>query len=474
MSKKRVFLTGATGLMGWQGLGEFLKYPEKYEITLLARKSDKNLKKLAPVADKVRIVWGDLLNYGDVLKGVTGAEYVLHVGGMVSPSADYYPEKTLKTNVLAAENIVKAVLEQHDSDKIKVVYIGTVAQTSDRRIPMHWGRTGDPQSVSAFDCYGLSKIRAERIICDSGLKHWVSLRQSGVLYPGILKNFDPIMFHVPLHGVLEWATIEDSGILLEHVCRDDVPDTFWNNFYNISSGPQYRMTNYEFEKRVLGAVSCPPPEKIFDSNWFALKNFHGQFFLDSDKLEDTLHFRCNVPVDEYFDDMRRKLPKFFKLAKIVPSSIIKLALKNLANRKEYGTQYWIKHNCEDKIKAFYGSMDAYKSIPDWPEFDLSEPPGEEKALVLNHGYDETKSLDQLTYDDLQNAALFRGGELISNDYNGNPTEKLHWRCGYGHDFHLSPEVMLKGGHWCDECLDAQVKNKDIAEKSKFLSQIYNR
>ena len=50
-------------------------------------------------------LYGDLTVYEDVLAGVAGADYVLHVGGMVSPKADYYPEKTLKVNVTAAENV---------------------------------------------------------------------------------------------------------------------------------------------------------------------------------------------------------------------------------------------------------------------------------------------------------------------------------------------------------------------------------
>ena len=97
--KKTVFLTGATGTMGWAGLQELLARPDEYAVTVLARKSPKNEKKLAPYADKIRIVWGDLMRYEDVLAGVTGADVVLHVGGMVSPQADYYPEKTLKVNV---------------------------------------------------------------------------------------------------------------------------------------------------------------------------------------------------------------------------------------------------------------------------------------------------------------------------------------------------------------------------------------
>ena len=117
------------------------------------------------------------------------------------------PKATLRTNISAAEYVTKAVLAQPEEKQPKVVYIGSVAQMGDRREPLHWGRAGDPICVSAYDHYGLTKALAERIITDSGIKTWVSLRQSGILYPAILKNYDPIMFHVPIRGVLEWATV---------------------------------------------------------------------------------------------------------------------------------------------------------------------------------------------------------------------------------------------------------------------------
>ncbi|MBO4621454.1 MAG: NAD-dependent epimerase/dehydratase family protein, partial [Paludibacteraceae bacterium] len=215
--KTTVFLTGATGTMGWAGLQELLAHKEDYNIRVLARPSNKNKELLGPLAADVEVVWGDLRKYEDVLRGVTGADVVLHVGGMVSPKADYQPTQTRKINMTAAENVVKAVLAQGEHQP-KVVYVGSVAQMGDRREPLHWCRTGDPICVSAYDHYGVTKAMAERLITDSGIRRWVSLRQSGILYPAILKNYDPIMFHVPVRGVLEWATVEDSGRLLERVC----------------------------------------------------------------------------------------------------------------------------------------------------------------------------------------------------------------------------------------------------------------
>ena len=110
--KKTIFLTGATGTMGYAGMTEILRYPEKYHLRILARPSAKNKEKLAPFADKVEIIWGDLTNYDDILRGVTSADIVLHVGGMVSPQADYRPKATLRTNISAATYIRDAVLAQ--------------------------------------------------------------------------------------------------------------------------------------------------------------------------------------------------------------------------------------------------------------------------------------------------------------------------------------------------------------------------
>ena len=349
--KKTVFLTGATGNMGRAGFRELLKKKDRFNIRILARPSKKNKKALAVYASEpaVEIIWGDLTDYDDVLKGVTGADFVLHVGGMVSPQADYYPEKTLKVNVSAAENIVRAVKAQPDADNIKVVYIGSVAQCGDRLYPVHWGAAGDPVYASRFDKYSVSKCIAEKIIADSGIRYWVSLRQSGILYPGIFRQINPVALHVPVQGVLEWATIEDSGRLLANVVEDWVPEEFWNRFYNISSGEQYRLVNYDFENRLLKPLGISSVEKVFEPQWFATRNFHGMWYTDADVLEGYLHFRENVPVDEYFRRLASELPWYYSLAHFVPSFIIKAVMRSLACAKGLGTQSWIKEGDTEKI-----------------------------------------------------------------------------------------------------------------------------
>lgn len=487
---KTVFLTGATGTMGGAGLQELLRYPDQYKVRVLARPSQKNKAKLAVYANQIEIVWGDLTKYEDVLKGVTGSDVVLHVGGMVSPQADYRPTQTRKTNLTAAKNIRDAVLAQPIDKQPKVVYIGSVAQMGDRREPLHWGRTGDPICVSAYDHYGITKAMAERIITNSPIKHWVSLRQSGILYPAILKNYDPIMFHVPIRGVLEWATVEDSGRLLERCCRDNVPEEFWKRYYNIGSGEQYRLSNYEFECLLLNAIGCPKPEKIFDSNWFTTRNFHGMWYLDGDVLENYMHFRANVPVKEYFKQMAKSdtLPgglkfavrsKLVYLSHLVPH-IVKLAMKAMAMSKEHGTQWWIKNNKEQRIHAYYGSLEAYKAIRPWSEMDLSH--NSEQAVILNHGYDENKPMSEFTIEDMQQVAAFRGGKCLSTQMvKGDWDTPLQWQCAQGHVFTATPRLILLGGHWCPDCFPNPYKDEPNArpwawdkesKRNPFFAQLW--
>ena len=481
--KKTVFLTGATGNMGWAGFTELLKKKDRFNIRVIARPSRKNKKKLAPYMNdpSVTVVWGDLTSYDDVLKGVEGADFVLHVGGMVSPAADYYPEKTLKTNVSAAENIVKAVLAQPEHDNIKVVYIGSVAQCGDRMPPMHWGEAGEPVYASKFDKYSVSKCIAERVIADSGIRWWVSLRQTGILYPGIFKQINPTAFHVPVRGVLEWATVEDSGRVLANVVEDWVPDEFWNRFYNISSGEEYRLVNYDFENMLLKPLGISSVEKVFEPQWFATRNFHGMWYKDADILENYLHFRANIPVNEYFRSLAARLPWYYSLARIVPACLIKAFLKPLAFEDGLGTQSWAK-NDEEKLKAYYGSRENYENIRSWDQARPSAPLEKnlEKARQAGEaadflkGYDTSKSIYSLDEAELKSAAEFRGGKFLgpstASDAIGKRGSMFEWECENGHRFTSSLEYVLLGGGWCPECGYDNVYSS-TTEKNRFISAV---
>ncbi|MBD5223772.1 MAG: NAD-dependent epimerase/dehydratase family protein [Bacteroidales bacterium] len=477
--KTKVFLTGATGVMGFQTLKEFMKYPEDYEIRVLSRDSKKNRNKLQPYMENygVTVVWGDLRNQQDVESAMGDSEYVLHIGGMVSPLADHFPELTMDVNINGAKNIVRAIKKRKDRDNVKLVYIGSVAQTAHRHEPHHWGRTGDPIMAALYDAYAVSKIKAELIVAESGLRHWVSLRQSGILHPGLIfKGSDPISFHVPLRGVLEWATVEDSARLMVGICSRPLGDNFWNKFYNIGSGTSFRLSNYEFEKLLLKSLGCPPPEKCFDTSWFATRNFHGEWYLDSDLLNSLIPFREEITAEEYFNRMAKSMPWWMKLTPLAPAFLIKCGMKFVARSKKLGTLNWLANkDNEARINAFFGGREEQKNIPGWKDFDLSRP--SEKGLPLNYGYNYENLTEQPGLKETMEAASYRGLEYIgksdSDDKNIIDIPLL-WKCKHcGTQFEMRPRTMLLGGHWCPDCECEPLNYAKIAETNPFVAQVWN-
>jgi hypothetical protein len=309
------------------------------------------------------------------------------------------------------------------------------------------------------------------MVIESGLKYWVSLRQTGILYPELINTFDPIMFHVPVDGVFEWITAKDSGVLLANVCDDNIHEDFWRRIYNIGGGKGYRITNYEFMKKCYEALDVNDFTLYTNLNWFATGNFHGQWYTDSDILEDYFHFRTGT-IDDFIKEIKNNLSIISRITKYIPSFIIKkFAMKPLANR-ELGTMNWINNNKKEHINAYYGSKKKWEEIPNWKNYLPTEP--DPTPVRLNHGYNENKPVSELNLNDICEAAVFRGGKCMSDKMKeGDLFTKLKWKCAFDHEFEASPALVLLGGHWCPHCLPAPWNYDEEAKRNPFFAQVWD-
>jgi nucleoside-diphosphate-sugar epimerase len=462
MKKKTVFITGATGSMGGAGLKMLLERRDRFNIVTLVRPSEKNKKLMRQYegAQGLRIVWGDLTEYDDVLTCVSGADIVLHPAALIAPEADHNPVLARIINVGSIENIVRAIKAQPDPDRIKLVNIGSVAMTGDRLYPIHVGRTGDPLKPSIYDAYACSKIDAERVVAESQLKYWVSLRQTFVAIPDTLALMDPIMFHQPLETCIELCTQHDAGLLLANACEDSVPEEFWRRFYNIGGGANARLTFLELMERIYGALGLGAPAELTQRNWFALRNFHCQWFEDSGKLNDYLHFQT-MGVDEYVASVLKGSPWYVTLTtkplvrtimslRWVKMLIGRFLMQPLAYASPDSTMYWVQRNLQDRISAFFKDKKSWQAIP--LHWDDIRRPGYMDYQRLDHGYDESLDDSELDLPQMQNAARFRGGQCLASSMQaGELFAPLGWQCWRGHTFSMTPNAVLKGGHWCPEC-----------------------
>ena len=475
-SKPLVFLTGATGNMGTQTLIELLKRSDRFCVRALVLNTESERRKIARFKhhENLECVFGDMRDARLIERCVHGVDYVLHIGALVSPMADKHPQACMRINYDSTLNIINAIKKQENANQIALVYVGTVGETGCRMPPIHWGRCGDPIKPSIFDYYSVSKVASERAVIESGLSKWVSLRQTGMLPINKAGLHDPIIFHQNLNNVLEWITSEESGRLMANVCEEWVPDHFWRNCYNIGGGKLWRFTNYELMEKSLNALGVDI-KKCFDPRNFALFNFHGQWFTDSDKLNDILKFRFIHP-DDYF----LKQNKAIRILKTIPFVNLLLPgdkrLKKTYNKLKYnerGTGWMIEHHKADWIKAFYGSEEKKNAIKSWEEgYQLIHP--SKKPTYLNHGYDESVPTAEYSLKDMQAAAAFRGGFCVSEEMKkGMMYLPLRWQCHKGHEFEASPYLILKAGHWCPVCEAESWNYPEMAKHNPFFAQVWN-
>lgn len=493
--KKTVALTGTTGAMGGEALLSLLKSDKNLNVRCILFEDErripsfvkKTLKKY-----KSRVYWfkGDIARYDDCARLIEGADYVIHCAAIIPPKSDHDPDGTYKSNYIGTKNLVDAILASGRADEIGYVHIATVALYGHRAYPHLWIRVGDPMISSDYDIYSLNKLKAEKYVLESGLKKFVSLRQTAILHKYMFKNNlkDGLMFHTVWNGALEWVTDVDSGILCKKLVEKDLDgelDGFWNKIYNIGGGAACRETGFESIDGAFKLVG-KGAKKYFKPNWNIARNFHGGWFYDSDELNDILDFRTES--NEIFWRRMGKKYWYFRLGAAVPAPLVsKLAIKRLFKNTN-APMYWLNHGKEGRVRAFFGGRENYEKIPEkWEDYNLlcegklqdGETVDYDKLrqsenaapLLLDHGYDDKKPESEWTLNDLQDAAAFRGGKCTVTAYDGNPHDKVLWECKNGHKFALTPYTVLKGGYFCHCCEPKPWKYGSFAD-IPFYGQVY--
>ncbi len=494
---KTVALTGTTGAMGGEVLLSLLQSPLNLNVRCIIFEKEKRIPRfvkntLKKYRGRIYAFKGDISRFDDCEELIKGADYVINCASLIPPKSDHDPAGTYQSNFVGTKNIVDAILASGREKEIALIHIATVAMYGHRALPHVWLRVGDPIISSDYDVYSKQKLKAEKYVLESGLPHFVSLRQTAVLHKYMFANNlkDGLMFHTVWNGTLEWVTDRDSGVLCKNIVEKDIGGklgNFWNKIYNIGGGESCRVTGFETFDRCF-ALTGRSAKKYFKPNWNIARNFHGGWFYDSDELEEILNFRSESMED--FWTRTGKKYGYFKLAKIVPASLISaFAIKRLfKNTNSPG--YWLKNGKEGRIKAFFGSREDYEKIPDkWEDYPLlSEGKLEDgseinyselkdiknaKPRLLNHGYDESKPLEELELADLQSAASFRGGKCLAPKFGKDALyDKVIWKCREGHEFALTPYTVLKGGYWCPHCCEPKPWKYGAIADIPFYGQVY--
>jgi UDP-N-acetylglucosamine 4,6-dehydratase/5-epimerase len=108
---KILLITGGTGSFGNAVLSYFLN-SDFAEIRIFSRDEKKQEDmRVALRNDKLKFYIGDVRDYDSVHDALRGVDFVFHAAALKQvPSCEFYPMEAIRTNVLGAENVMRAAI----------------------------------------------------------------------------------------------------------------------------------------------------------------------------------------------------------------------------------------------------------------------------------------------------------------------------------------------------------------------------
>lgn len=109
---KTLLITGGTGSFGNAVLQRFLD-SDFGEIRIFSRDEKKQEDmRIKLRSDRLKFYIGDVRQYDSVYDALKGVNYVFHAAALKQvPSCEFYPMEAVRTNVLGAENVMRASIE---------------------------------------------------------------------------------------------------------------------------------------------------------------------------------------------------------------------------------------------------------------------------------------------------------------------------------------------------------------------------
>lgn len=167
LKDKTVLITGGTGSFGNAVLARLLK-EELAEIRVFSRDEKKQEDmRLHYGSERLKFYIGDVRDYDAVADAMSGVDHVFHAAALKQvPSCEFYPMEAVRTNVLGAENVLRAAITNRVS---RCVVLST------------------DKAVYPINAMGLSKAMMEKVMvassrrCDARVSVLCATRYGNVM-----------------------------------------------------------------------------------------------------------------------------------------------------------------------------------------------------------------------------------------------------------------------------------------------------
>tara|TARA_Y100000816_G_scaffold292631_1_gene289357 strand:- start:16073 stop:17065 length:993 start_codon:yes stop_codon:yes gene_type:complete len=305
LNKKSILITGGTGSFGQKFVSEALKkYKSIKRLIIFSRDELKQseMQKNFPTKKYrfLRYFIGDVRDYSRVYHATKNVDIIIHAAALKQvPATEYNPFECIKTNVLGAQNIINAAIENKVS---KVVALST------------------DKAVSPINLYGASKLCADKLFTSA--KNYIGsdktifsvarygnvMNSRGSVIPLFLKQKNNKIF-----------TVTDTNMTRFNITLQEATElVFWTLKYSMGGEifvpkiPSYRildLANAISSNCKIKIIGIRPGEKIHEELITSSESINA---LDLGKYYVILPTTKELSLNEYQKKMKgKKLPKDF-------------------------------------------------------------------------------------------------------------------------------------------------------------------
>lgn len=174
LKNKTVLITGGTGSFGKTITKELIKFKPK-EIRIFSRTEDKQVSMIRQYNSQknLRFILGDVRDFNQLKRAMVGVDYVFHAAAQKQvPHSEYNVIEAVKTNILGAQNVIDACLENNIK---KAIAIST------------------DKAVEPVNTMGMTKALQEKLFVQANLSNGGKTVFSCVRYGNVLGSTGSVL-----------------------------------------------------------------------------------------------------------------------------------------------------------------------------------------------------------------------------------------------------------------------------------------
>ena len=260
LNGKSILVTGGTGSFGKAFTQIILqKYPDIKRLVIFSRDEQKQYQMAQDYPENeypmLRFFIGDVRDYERLKTAMKGVEIVVHAAAMKHVHiAEYNPMECIKTNIIGAENVIRACLE---SDVENVVALSTDKAAAPINLYGATKLASDKLFIAANNIKGVKKIRF------SVVRYGNVMGSNGSVIPFFLKKKNEGVLPITDPTMTRFNISLTEGVEMVLYALDNA----WGGELFVPKIPSYRIT--DVAKAIApdcqhAVVGIRPGEKIHE------------------------------------------------------------------------------------------------------------------------------------------------------------------------------------------------------------------